>query len=100
MSADSSVGTDLHSSLSSSESIESVHSDNSEVLEAIELDLDPNGLVTLTLEEELVEKRRVAEICERYELTVLVPQALAAKSERDELVRLSLIHISEPTRPY
>jgi len=87
MSADSSVGTDLHSSLSSSESIESVHSDNSEVLEAIELDLDPNGLVTLTLEEELVEKRRVAEICERYELTVLVPQALAAKSERDELVR-------------
>ncbi|WFD19921.1 B-type cyclin [Malassezia caprae] len=65
-----------------------VRSDESDLLADIELDLDPAGLVTVSLEEELVEQRRVAEVCERFEASVLAPQALAAQAERQELVRL------------
>jgi len=65
----------------------SVPSDESDLLADIELDLDPAGLVTVSLAEELAEQRRVADVCERFEATVLAPQALAAQAERRELVR-------------
>lgn len=65
----------------------SARSDDSEMLAELEMDLDPAGIVTLTLERELVEQRRVLDICDRFEMSVLVPQALAAQAERHELVR-------------
>lgn len=78
--AESAVDTPLSS--------ERTPSDESDLFVDNELDLDPAGLVTLSLEEELVEQQRVTEICERFEATVLAPQALAAQAERQELVRL------------
>ncbi|KOS15996.1 b-type cyclin 2 [Malassezia pachydermatis] len=70
-----------------SQSSASLRSDDTEALADIELDLDPQGIVTLTLEEELVEQRRVMDICDKYEMSVLVPQALAAQAVRQSLVR-------------
>lgn len=70
-----------------STSSSSLNLDDSTALAEIELDLDPQAIVTLTLEEELIEQRRVLEISERYELSVVVPQALAAQAERQQLVR-------------
>lgn len=88
MSTDGSHAMHAEPSVDVARSSPSVRSDESELLADIELDLDPAGLVTLSLEDELVEQRRVADICERFEAEVLAPQALAAQAERQELVRL------------
>lgn len=62
-------------------------SEDSELLAELEMDLDPAGIVTLTLEHDIVEQRRVLDMCDRFEMQVLVPQALAAQTERRDLVR-------------
>ncbi|WFD31497.1 B-type cyclin [Malassezia sp. CBS 17886] len=73
--------------VAASASFDSLRSDDSDALAALELDVDPAGVVTLPLEHELAAQQRVAEVCAQYEKTVLVPQALAAQAERAELVR-------------
>ena len=62
-------------------------SEDSELLAELEMDLDPAGIVTLTLEHDIVEQRRMLDMCDRFEIQVLVPQALAAQAERQDLVR-------------
>ena len=62
-------------------------SEDSELLAELEMDLDPAGIVTLTLEHDIVEQRRMLDMCDRFEMQVLVPQALAAQAERQDLVR-------------
>ncbi|WFC98313.1 B-type cyclin [Malassezia yamatoensis] len=73
--------------ISASHSSGSLASDDSEALAVLELDVDPTGLVTLPFDLELEAQQRVAEICETYQKTVLVPQALAAQAERRKLVQ-------------
>lgn len=65
---------------------DSLRTESSDMLDELELDVDPAGLVTLPLEQEYAAQRRVDEICERYHENVLYPQALAARNERHELV--------------
>ncbi|WFC93868.1 B-type cyclin [Malassezia brasiliensis] len=77
----------LDERVSASRSSESLATEDSEALAVLELDIDPTGLVTLPLEYELDAQQRVADICEEFEKTVLVPQALAAQAERRELVQ-------------
>lgn len=77
----------LDERVSASRSTESLATEDSEALAVLELDVDPTGLVTLPLEYELEAQQRVADICEEFEKTVLVPQALAAQAERRELVQ-------------
>lgn len=89
MSTEDSLGAVLaEPNVDASLSSPSVRSGESDLLAETEFDLDPAGLVTVSLEEELMEQRRVADICERFEVNVLAPQALAAQTERQELVRL------------
>ncbi|WFD06089.1 B-type cyclin [Malassezia vespertilionis] len=74
--------------LSASHSSGSLRSDDSEALAVLGLDVDPAGIVTLPLDLELDAQRRVADICERYGQSVLLPQAYATQAERHELVQL------------
>lgn len=74
--------------VSASHSSDSLGTEDSEALAVLELDVDPTGLVTLSLEHEMEAQQRVAEVCDEYEKSVLAPQALAAQAERRELVQL------------
>ena len=87
MHAAATIDTTPEDVLPQSRSSVSVRSDDSEVLAELEMDLDPAGIVTLTLDQEVIEQRRVLDISDRFEMCVLVPQALAAQSERRDLVR-------------
>lgn len=76
-----------HTGIALSRSTETLASDDSDALAVLELDIDPTGLLTLSLDEELEAQQRVAEICAEYERRVLAPLALAAQAERHEMVQ-------------
>jgi len=73
------AGRDSDAGSAASDSARSGYTDE---LDALELDVDPAGVVTLPLEEELLAQQRADEICERYHANVLQPQMLAAAAER------------------
>ena len=86
MHAAATIDTTPEDILPQSRSSVSVRSDDSEVLAELEMDLDPAGIVTLTLDQEVIEQRRVLEATATA-AHLEIPRALCS---RDQASRSSI----------